>query len=94
MLKKDLATALRQRQYKKGLVKRKLIDALSDDQIIDCYITCSCCGEKQVDNPLQLAEIIAKSKNVDEFFAFCDAAADAKLQVLESAQEIVDGKKF
>jgi hypothetical protein len=51
MLKTNLANALRQRQYELGEVSRKLIDALSDDQIIDSYITCSCCGEKQVDDP-------------------------------------------
>jgi hypothetical protein len=44
MDKHQLAQELRQRQYARGLVKKKYIDALSDNDIIDSYITCSGCG--------------------------------------------------
>jgi hypothetical protein len=43
-----LAYALRQRQHAFGQVPDEMIEALSDDAIIDSYITCSCCGRKQV----------------------------------------------
>jgi hypothetical protein len=71
MIKEMLARELRQRQYNLGKTDKCLIDLLSDDQIIDSYITCSCCGEKQV-NVAQLPNIIKQARNVDEFFALCD----------------------
>jgi hypothetical protein len=48
MLKSSLAKELKRRQYNLGKAPSHIIRALSDDQIIDCYITCSCCGEKWV----------------------------------------------
>lgn len=73
MLKKELAQQLRQKQYDIGIIDKKRIDNIPDDEIIDCYITCSGCGEKQVDVE-QLNKIIEKSSNTDEFFAMYDAA--------------------
>jgi len=35
-----------------------LIDAVSDEDMIDCYINCSCCVEKQV-TPQQLEMEVA-----------------------------------
>jgi hypothetical protein len=49
MNKHRLARWLRERQYTHGEISRSLIDAPSDDEIIDSYVTCSCCGEKQVE---------------------------------------------
>lgn len=74
MLKEDLANELRQRQHQLGEVSRELIDALNDDEIIDSYITCSCCGKKQVEAN-QLSQAIANANNVVEFFAICDTVA-------------------
>jgi hypothetical protein len=73
MTKHDLAKRLRQRQYEKGLVPKKLIRRLSDDQIIDSYITCANCGTKQVNDPVALATIIQAASSVEDFFAACDA---------------------
>jgi hypothetical protein len=73
MRKHELALQLRQRQYALGEVERELIDALSDD-IIDSYITCSHCGEKQVDGP-RLALAVAKATDADGFFGECDRFA-------------------
>ena len=67
-----LATELRQRQYALGEVPRALIDALSDHAIIDTYITCSCCGEKQV-TPWQLRKAIFLARDADSFFDAVDA---------------------
>jgi hypothetical protein len=79
MEKYRLAQDLRKRQYKAGLIDRRIVEALSDDDIIDSYITCSCCGEKQVQEP-QLTAVIARAANTDEFFDLCETVA--KLQVL------------
>lgn len=62
-----LANDLRQRQYALGEVPRELIDALTDAQLIDTYITCSCCGEKQV-TPWQLRKAIFLARDADSFF--------------------------
>jgi hypothetical protein len=47
---------------------------LSDSEMIDCYITCSCCGEKQV-NEQQSRIAIERANNAEEFFEICDAFA-------------------
>lgn len=74
MQKHELANQLRQRQYEHGEVERFMIDALTDDDIIDCYITCSCCGEKQVDK-LSLQSVIAAAHDADCFLELCDQQA-------------------
>ena len=70
----DLAAELRQRQCDLGLVAPELVNRLSDHQIIDCYITCSCCGEKQV-NGDALVAAIRQARNASEFFAVCNSVA-------------------
>ena len=55
-----LAQQLRQRQYAHGYLPRHLIVAVSDEDMIDSYITCSCCGEKQV-TPRQLEVAVAQA---------------------------------
>ena len=77
MHKGDLAHALRQRQHALGEVPGEMIDTLSDDAIIDSYITCSCCGEKQVTRR-QLRKAIFLAKDVDSFFHVCDQLAKAQ----------------
>jgi hypothetical protein len=77
MDKHQLAQELRQRQYNKGLVPRRMIDALSDDDIIDSYITCSDCGEKQVEGQI-LENAIEAAHNSDQFFSLCDSFANAR----------------
>jgi hypothetical protein len=78
MLKHKLAQQLRRRQYALGDVEREMIDALSDDQIIDCYITCSCCGKKQVEGH-RLETAIARAKDAADFFRVCDRLAKRHL---------------
>jgi Cys-tRNA synthase (O-phospho-L-seryl-tRNA:Cys-tRNA synthase) len=93
MLKSQLATKLRQRQYNFGMVDKQTIDLLTDDQIIDSYITCSCCGDKQVDE-IQLPRIIEQSHDVDDFFEFCDSVARAKALVVKATEDILKKKNF
>jgi hypothetical protein len=68
----QLAQELRERQYQYGAVPRELIDAVADIAIIDSYITCSCCGEKQV-NEAQLHMAIQRAEDANHFFDLCDA---------------------
>ncbi len=93
MLKANLAGELRQRQYKLGQVSKELVDSLTDDQIIDSYITCSCCGKKQVDE-VQLPQIITVVKNADQFFAVCNAMAKSKSMVVSCVEGILKEKGF
>jgi len=93
MLKVNLADELRQRQYKLGRVSKELIDALTDDQIIDSYITCFCCGEKQVDAN-QLPQIIADAENMEQFFMVCDTTAKSKSNVINCVEGILREKEF
>lgn len=71
MKKITLAQELRQRQLAQGIVPASSINALLDDEIIDAYITCSGCGEKQVP-ARELGTIIALATDADHFFELCD----------------------
>ncbi|SRR6266567_1756240 len=77
MDKHKLAHELRRRQYDVGLVDRHIIDSLSDDDIIDSYITCSCCGEKQV-NAQNLERAIHLAENAIQFIDICNEFAEAR----------------
>lgn len=75
MDKHALAQELRQRQYNTGLVPCEMIDALSDDAIIDSYITCSDCQMRQVDSQ-HLAIAIDQAHDAQQFFQLCNEFAD------------------
>lgn len=89
MLKEQLASELRQRQYNYGKVGKELIDSLTADQIIDSYIACSCCGEKQVDTD-QLPQIIASVSDVTQFFALCSSSAKTKAHIANDIEGIIE----
>ena len=74
MHKADLAQELRKRQYALGEVPGEMIEALSDDEMIDSYITCSYCGEQQVTRR-QLRKAIFMAKDADGFFNVCEKLA-------------------
>jgi hypothetical protein len=68
MDKHQLVQELRQRHYARGLVKKKYIAALSDNDIIDSSITCSGCGAKFV--PLDDLDLIVKrARSAAQFIA-------------------------
>jgi hypothetical protein len=71
MTKGQLAEELRRRQYDLGVAGRREIDALSDDEIIWGYITCSCCGLKQL-TAAQLPGAVRAAGCAHEFFRICD----------------------
>jgi len=70
MQKAALAHELRQRQYVLAQVPTSMIDAMTDDQMIWSYTTCSCCGEAQVP-PERLSLLIWRATDADHFFALC-----------------------
>jgi hypothetical protein len=74
MTKAELAHELRDRQYAHGEVPAETIAALSDEEIIWAYITCSCCGEQQVTRT-QLVTAIAMARDADGFFTICGQLA-------------------
>ncbi len=71
MHKTELAEELRQCQRELAHVDLNIIDSLGDDEIIDSYITCSCCGEKQVTSD-ELGDAITEASNVASFFRVVD----------------------
>jgi hypothetical protein len=72
MDKAQLATELRHRQYAKGMVPRHTIEALSDDEIIDTYNTCSGRNAKLVMSQ-ELREIIMEASTAEEFLDLTEA---------------------
>lgn len=77
MEKHQLAQELRQRQYNAGILEKHVIDAVPDDEIIDSYITCSDCGEKQV-TPRELRVAIELAASAEQFFVYCESLACAR----------------
>jgi hypothetical protein len=74
MTTSELAARLRKRLIDKKLVDPSLLRSISDDEVIDSYITCSCCGEKQVNDSAALARIIERSDSAETFLELCNAA--------------------
>ena len=77
MTEKQLAVELRQRQYDANLINRESVDLMSDSELINCYITCSCCKEKQV-NEEQLIDAIESADNAEHFIHICGKFAESK----------------
>jgi len=78
MTTSELAAQLRKRLIDKKLVDPSLLHSISDDEVIESYITCSCCGEKQVNDSAVLARIIERSDSAETFFELCAGDAKAK----------------
>jgi hypothetical protein len=72
MTAEQLASELRDRLRRQGLVEQDLLDRLPDDQVIDCYVTCSSCGHKLLSGRA-LASAIVEASSAEEFIAICDA---------------------
>jgi hypothetical protein len=75
MTTSELAAQLRKRLIYKKLVDSSLLRSVSDDEVIDAYITCSCCGRKQVNDSAALARIVKQSDSVEIFFELCNSAS-------------------
>lgn len=44
------------------------LERMTCDEIIDSYITCSCCGKKQITDDAMLSRVIAGAESADDFF--------------------------
>jgi hypothetical protein len=66
MKKADLANDLRSRQLANGYVSAKLLANITDDQLIDSYITCSGCGKRAI-SPSDLPSTITAATSTDDF---------------------------
>lgn len=66
MTRQQLAKQLRKRAVATGLVTKYTTELLSDDEIINCYNTCNCCGEKFLSS-IDLETAIQMSSNAQEF---------------------------
>ena len=71
MQKSTLAQGLRQRRYPPGSVPAETIDGLSDNAVINRYVTCPRCGKNRVTGRT-LKGAIALARNADHFLALCD----------------------
>ena len=82
MKRNELAEALRKRQnaITDQELRKKLhfndfqiyayrvgLQSSSDEEMIDSYITCSCCGDKYVEDEKTLEYIIANCTDVEDF---------------------------
>lgn len=77
MRKSTLAKQLRKRQYQCDELPKHVVDSLSNEEIIDCYITCSCCGKKLV-TELELAYTIDIAENSEDFLDICEEMDNVK----------------
>ncbi|MFA5135511.1 MAG: hypothetical protein WC505_07035 [Patescibacteria group bacterium] len=77
MSKEALAKLLRKRLIKAGLVPTELVNRVSDDAIIDSYITCSGCHTKIVTSE-ELVAAVAQARSTEHFFELCDFDARMK----------------
>ena len=71
-----LAEQLKQRLIGKKLVKESDFANLNDHQIVESYIVCSCCGERQMDD-FKLSKIVSIAVNAEDFINLLDQ--DGKL---------------
>lgn len=67
MTRKALAEEFRGRLQAKGLVPEELLQATTDDDMIESYFTCSCCKKKQLEDNM-LNWLIGKAQNADQLF--------------------------
>ena len=78
MDKKFLVQELRERQISLGKVEENIVNSLSDDDIIDSYITCSNCGEKEITDDVLLNSLIKNAENAEDFFIMLDELKNDK----------------
>jgi len=83
--RKELADVLRKRQLMllpiltpQIGITREMIEKLSEDEIIDSYITCSGCGQKYATME-EVDQVLAKDpKTYDEFWKLLDRLVNAR----------------
>jgi hypothetical protein len=48
------------------------IERMTCDEMIDSYLTCSCCGRRQVADGQELDRVIAAAQSADDFLSSVD----------------------
>jgi hypothetical protein len=71
MIKAELAAHLRKRLIDRQLVDASKLRGVSDDDVIDSFVTCSYYGKRQVADADELARIIDRADSVEAFFDLC-----------------------
>lgn len=73
MTRSELAQALRERQLKicRALYQDAVL-TISDDGLIEAYITCCICGEKELKDP-ELSELIRSAISADDWISKLDS---------------------
>lgn len=81
MEKIRLAQELRNRQIELGVINLETISKLTDNEIIESYITCSSCHRKQIHTEEEINKVIQISRNVVDFLKICDAIHTKDIEV-------------
>jgi len=74
----ELAAQLRKRLADKGLIRPDVLSRVSDMVIVDSFITCACCGEKQIEDAAILRCIIDQAESAEAFLNLCAAHSQRK----------------
>ena len=85
MTKEELASELREIQHAD-------IEEMTDDYVIDCFLTCPDCGEKQVDEE-DLRSAIKAAEHADHFFDICEGMANVHYERELKAKKTCKPKK-
>lgn len=75
MTRQQLARQLRECQFEWGAIPRQILYVLTDDQIIESYVTCSCCGERIASDD-DLAAAINDASDSEDFLEWCDECSE------------------
>lgn len=71
MTLEKLAGELRRRLLSRGLVPAETLKSVPDLNVVESYVTCSCCGRKQLQGEALLA-VVSEANSVDQFFDIAD----------------------
>jgi len=75
MTREQLANELRECQFEYGVIPAQILYLLTDDQIIESYVTCSCCGDRIASDD-DLAAAISNASDSEDFLEWCDECSD------------------
>jgi len=67
--KKEFAAALRKRQLRLGRIPKCILDGTTDEEIIDAYMGCPCCGKPVIDSRT-FGLLIEEAKTADEALVY------------------------
>ena len=77
MTELELASNFRDRLIGNNLLTNEELSNISDRELIDSYITCSCCGAKKINND-DLRVAIKLANNAGQFLRIVDEFAEIR----------------